>query len=166
MSRALRGLGGCENYTVFTCNREGQVAPIYAKCSVAQLLIEKRICFGTFCLQDASGLLGASRCLLDAPGCLLGAFWVPSGCLLDAPRCLLKMPPPWCLLHDASQDASSKMPPPDASSMMPPPRCLLQMPPPRELLKNCLGSRAGVIYIYIYSFFVLCASLPVEANSG
>lgn len=76
---------------------------------------QKHICVGTFSLQDASGLQGAST------GCLwvsLAASWVSSGCLLD-PGCLhdsffmvsssmillhsfLMIPPPGFLLHDFS----------------------------------------------------------------
>ena len=38
--------------------------------------------FGTFCLKNLSGALGAS-------GCLLRAFWVSPGSLLGSPGCLL-----------------------------------------------------------------------------
>ena len=65
-------------------NGDGRLRPSAAEWSVAQLLLKKHICFGTFSLQDTSGLLGASWVPWVPPGCLLGASWVPPGVPLGA----------------------------------------------------------------------------------
>jgi len=72
-------------------NGDGHVAPVYAK-----VLARITLCAGTcedthsvFKMPLASWvslacLLVLRGCLLDPPGCLLNASWVPPGCLLCA----------------------------------------------------------------------------------
>ncbi len=65
-------------------NGEGHPSKTQAKQVLISSPSKKHIWFGTFCLSEASGLLGdpwvPSGCLWVPPGCLLGASQVPLGC--------------------------------------------------------------------------------------
>jgi hypothetical protein len=80
----------------------------HTKCRVAPVSTVTHTCFGTFCLQDTSGLPGASWV---PPGCLLGVSWVPPGrSWWVSPGCFLgaSWVPPGCLWAPFNQDVPAK----------------------------------------------------------